>query len=120
MLPADRDVGIPDADARPVRPLRVLAHGHVGGCVGGGRLDVYRHAVVVGDPPLVAVPLEAAEVLVDDLADAQPVVADRRDHDLLGVEALRVQRLAEPAAPRQQRPGDDDDGHEGMTPPERA
>ena len=47
-------------------------------------------AEVVGDDPLIAVAIGGAEVLVDHLADPQPVAANRFDGDDLRLEPLVV------------------------------
>ena len=103
VLATDRDVGIADPDAGGVADR---FHRGVGGSVGRARPHVGRNPEVVGDDPLVAVPVVGAEVLVDDLTNRDPVVAGRGDGDLLGFEALlRPALLAdqpgkgEPAAP---------------------
>ena len=63
-------------------------------------------------PVTVGVP----EVLVDDLADAHPVLAGRLHGDLLGLEALRAIAGADDAEPGERRARGDDHDDEGVAP----
>ena len=122
MLAAERDVRVADADARPVRPLRVGPDGR------------RRRARPARTPRRrrarrsrwgSAARSRAGSKLPKSWSTTSrmrsPSSPAGVHHDLLGVEALRTERLAEPAAPApaagRRRPTSAD---EDVTPPERA
>ena len=78
VLPGVGGVRVADADSVASLDGRNV---DVGIGIGRRSLDVGRVAEIGGDYPLVATALLAAEVLVDDLADAHSVAAARRDGD---------------------------------------